>query len=47
MNKIRGTVSFLTYTFRQFKIKIYRAICLLKKLTSVTVCISRQQEQKE
>jgi hypothetical protein len=39
MNKIRGTVSFLSYTFRQFKIKIYRALCLPKKLTSVTVYI--------
>jgi hypothetical protein len=36
---MRGsTVSFLSYTFRQLEIKsYYRAVCLLKKLTGMTV----------
>jgi hypothetical protein len=29
--------SLIEYTFRQFEIKTHRTICLLKKLTSVTV----------
>jgi hypothetical protein len=36
-------VSFLSYTFRQFKIKTYRATCLLKKLTCITVeCVKEK-----
>jgi hypothetical protein len=34
---MRGKVSFLSYTFRQLKIKPYRAVCLLKKLAGMTV----------
>jgi hypothetical protein len=34
---MRGTVSFLSYTFRQLQIKPYRAVCLLKKLAGMTV----------
>ena len=33
----KGKGVFFLYTFRQFEIKSHRAICLLKKLTRVTV----------